>query len=271
MNNIKVLVTEYFAQTYPSEWDAMIASFGKSRIVTQMSEVSVGDVVLPRYRTVPFGDLLESEAVQHGARLINSAAESSRIRDIYSWAGLLEGLTAPCYSLEDVDSMPQGAYFVKGQTSSLKNRGPQAVFAQSKEGAVDLARAILTDDWISHEKPVMRPMQDYLWLGTSERGLPVFHERRVFTYAGTVLAQMFYWDSQRNRLDVPVPLLSDAFYQTLVEAVDRVKDVAPFLVIDMAEYENGDWGVVELNDGCQSGIVGNMDFEVYSALAACFR
>jgi len=263
----KLLLSHYFADTYPDEWTAIKESFSPEQIITDTQDFTQGDIILPRYRTVPFGDLLEAEATSAGVRLINSYQQSLSVRDLYSWVNTLGDLTAPAHRIEDMDEVPEGSFFVKGQTSSLKNRGASAVFANSKAEALALAHAITQDDWISGEVPVIRPLQDYLRLGTTEKGLPIFHERRVFLYRGIPISEGFYWASWADKLDESLPEVDSDFWQAVATAAGRVSAVADFLVLDMAQYTDGHWGVVELNDGCQAGISGGRERELYTNLS----
>ncbi|SIL99132.1 Uncharacterised protein [Mycobacteroides abscessus subsp. abscessus] len=105
---------------------------------------------------------------------------------------------------------------------------------------------------MTNQSPVIRPMQDYLQLGTGEQGLPVFHEQRVFTYRGQILGTGFYWAGHRG-IGQP-PQLDGTFFRAVDAAIARLDGLADFLVLDMAQYaHDGHWGVVELNDACHAG------------------
>lgn len=80
----KILHSYYFAHTYPAEWQAMSKYYKPEALITETDSFGEGDLVLPRYRTVPFGNLLDTYAQGIGARLINSFEESSRVRDIFA-------------------------------------------------------------------------------------------------------------------------------------------------------------------------------------------
>lgn len=259
----RVLHSDYFGDTYPEEHAAMQQCLQPEQLIRDPHEVEAGDVVLPRYRSVPFGELLEDEVVQHGGRLINTAAQSSKVRDLYSWVNLLPNHTAPAYRIEDMDNVPEDRFFVKGQTSSLKYLGPSAVFAESKADAVEMAMGLRVHDWLSSEEPVIRPVQNYRLLGRTKTGLPMFNERRAFTYRGQLLSEGFYWTGQGPELEVAP---DQSLYHCIETVMDLVKHVADFLVIDFAQYEDGHWGVIELNDGCQAGFAGASELEVYSKL-----
>ncbi|WP_157931619.1 ATP-grasp domain-containing protein [Mycobacteroides abscessus] len=251
MTEFSFLHTAYFADAYPEEWAAVRELFPSHRRGAELQALEPGTVVIPRYRATPFGVDLEREVVERGSRLINSFAQHLAIDDIFAWAALLGDLTAPTYRIEDMARVPDGRFFVKAQVSSLKNLGPQAVFADTKAEAVAMATELENHWLLGGQVPVIRPVQDYLRLGISEQGMPAFHEQRVFTYLGKVLGSGFYWSGHRG-VGQP-PTLENAFWTAVDVALERLNGIADFLVLDMAQYVDGRWGVVELNDACHAG------------------
>ncbi len=202
-----------------------------------------------------------------GAQLINTYEQSARVRNLFQWVDCFKGMTAPVFTEADVRELPEGRYFVKGECSSLKNRGPQFAFANSLAEVETLVEYLSNDSWMSRERLVIRPRRDYKRLGTSDGGLPIFHERRVFTYNGNVLLDGFYWESSRQNITEDIPVLTDDYYTTRDTAVKIANTVAPFVVVDLAQFEDGTWEVIELNDGCQSGLPQDSDNTFYKALA----
>ncbi|SLH41960.1 ATP-grasp domain-containing protein [Mycobacteroides abscessus] len=251
MTEFSFLHSIYFAETYPEEWAAVRELFPEARRGDELTDLKPGTVVIPRYRATPFGAELEAEVTDRGSRLINTYAQHLAVDDIFTWTQLLGDMTAPSYRIEDMTAVPEGRFFVKGQVTSLKNHGPADVFASSKAEALALADRLLHHPLMTNQTPVIRPVQDYLRLGTSEQGLPVFHEQRVFTYQGDVLGAGFYWAGHRE-MNAP-PDLDDAFGVAVSTALNRLDGLADFLVLDMAQYVDGHWGVVELNDACHAG------------------
>lgn len=251
--------------TYPEEWPAVRQLFPESHRGDDLAHIQPGTIVIPRYRATPFGDELEREAAGYGSRLINTYAQHLAVDDIFTWTELLGDMTAPSYRMEELTDAPQGRFFVKGQVTSLKNHGPEHVFADGKDQALALAEQILRNPLTRNQTPVIRPMQDYLQLGTSAQGLPVFHEQRVFTYCGSVLGSGFYW-SGHTGFAAP-PTLDSAFLAAVDTALERLGGLADFLVLDMAQYADGHWGVVELNDASHAGFpAGLSPLEVFRNL-----
>ncbi|OHU47278.1 hypothetical protein BKG82_26880 [Mycobacteroides chelonae] len=241
----------YFADTYPEEWAAVQELFPESLRSDDPANLPAGTMVIPRYRATPFGADLEREVAARGSQLINTHAQHLALDDIFAWTELLGDMTAPSYRIADMAAVPEGRFFVKGQVTSLKNHGPIDVFADSKTAARALADKLLGHPLMTNQIPVIRPVQDYLRLGTSEQGLPIFHEQRVFTYRRQVLGTGFYWAGHTGAGSPPA--LDDTFLRAVDTALERLDGIADFLVLDMAQYSDGRWGVVELNDACQSG------------------
>jgi hypothetical protein len=107
-------------------------------------------------------------------------------------------------------------------------------------------------------------------LATGLNGLPISKEFRVFVLDGKILASGFYWSSHVDDLDhVPSPSEIPAAF--LQEVITRVGDNIRFWVVDVAHTEAGDWIVIELNDGCMSGLSEVRAEALYCALADSTR
>ena len=91
-------------------------------------------------------------------------------------------------------------------------------------------------------------------------------EYRFFVLDGEVLCGGFYWSSYADDITEPVSpdFVPEEF---LFEVVERVRELARFIVIDIARTEEGNWIVVELNDGQQSGLCGIAPNDLYQNLA----
>lgn len=239
------------------------------RVVELVSDIPAGSLVFPRFRSIPFGDLLEREIQAHGSVLVNSFREHRLVADSFSWVGLLDGsdglpaLTPRQYRLEDIPGLPEGEWFVKGETNSLKDLWLEACYAPTTKDLVRVTGRILQDNITGSQSIVVKPFQKYRQLTAGVTGQPVFHERRVFILDGQVMSEGFYWSSFVDEIG-DIDYERARFEQAVTDAVGRVKHVARFIVIDFAEYEDGSWGVVELNDGCMSGLSENDPNELWA-------
>jgi hypothetical protein len=84
-------------------------------------------------------------------------------------------------------------------------------------------------------------------------GVPITKEFRFFVAFGKVVCSGYYWQNYADELTT-VPDPSEVPMQFLQTVIDKVKPNINFFVIDVAETQSGEWIVIELNDGCQSGL-----------------
>jgi len=231
---------------------------------SNLLDIPKGSVVVPRYRMLPFGRELEQEITASGSRLINSFRQHRAVANLYSWVHLLEGLTAPAYRIEDIPRLPEGDYFLKGETNSKKADWFGSAYAANKSELMGVMRNLLNDQWVGNQELVIRPFQRYRRIGEAVNGQPIFHERRAFYFNGELLSEAHYWNV--NDYGAPEPLRPEEYTRAQVAAVGAVGHIASFLVIDYAEYEDGTWGVVELNDGSLAGLSANAPLTVWGNL-----
>lgn len=239
----------------PDELDAAREVFG-THMGTMVSQIPAGSLVVPRFRAIPFGPELDKEVQLLGSHLVNSYSQHRNIADLFTWVHLLDGLTAKAYSIEDIPKLPEGEYFVKGETNSIKNKWFDSAYAETKHDLLRVVNNVLSDTYVGSQRIVIRPFQHFRLLGKAVDSRPIFHERRVFVLDGEILSEGFYWSNHVEYSGVQ-PLDFTKYMTALMDAIDRTKHLARFYVIDMAEYPDGSWAVVELNDGCMSGLSDN--------------
>lgn len=248
----------------PDELNIVQDVFGLDKVGTLITGVPQGSIVIPRFRAIPFGEELEQEIVALGSRLVNTYREHSRLADIFYWAPLLENLTPPVYHEWEVPYLSEGEWFVKGQTNSIKNRWFDCCYAPNTAALPMIIRNNKLDVYVGTQDIAIRPFQNYRKLGEAVDGRPVFSERRCFVVNKKIVSTGFYWSSLPEFQE---PVLSEKFFnETVEEVLDKIGDIAPFFVVDLAEYEDGSWGVVELNDAVMSGLSSNNPETVWKAV-----
>lgn len=240
------------------------AIFGNA-MSDMLYEIPKNSLVIPRFRAIPFGDELEREVLYRGSRLVNTYKQHRNIADIFNWVHLLEDITAPVYTIDDMARLPEGTYFIKGETNSKKNDWFNSAFCPDKKTLVKNVNNLLNDQYVGHQKIAIRPYQDFLELGKQVDGRPYFNERRVFVLDGKVLSSAFYWNSYI--IDGgEEPAMSGNYSDVLEHAIKQTSDLACFYVIDLGQLTNGDWQVIELNDGSMSGLSMNSVANVFGKL-----
>lgn len=216
-----------------------------------------GELVIGRYSTFPNYKELETDLAYKGAKLINSFSQYEYVTDLQNWVHDLGDLTIPAYSFErEFYYLKEGAYIVKGASTSKKDRWNTHCFAKNKKEAARIAMDLLSDSMIGQQSIYLRPYVplETLMIGMNE--IPVSKEFRVFVAYGEILSSGFYWSNYTNELE-KVPNPSEIPTEFLKKAIDRVKDKINFFSIDLALCKSGDWIIIELNEGSRSGLSEN--------------
>jgi hypothetical protein len=258
--------------------DPITAAFGEDSIVELIHDIPAGSVVIPRYRAIPFGDLLEREVAAHGSELINTFHQHRNIADSSAWTYLLDGFTPPSFGIEDIPNLPEGEWFVKGETNSLKNRWREACYAPTTRELITVVSNFQKDAFVGHQRVVIKPFERFRQLTghdgeplISISGQPIWNERRVFVLDGVPISQGAYWSNFED--DASDARISDPwlFADTLAAVISRVRHLARFMVIDLAETPEGDWRVIELNDGSMAGLSNNNPDQLWANFATVIR
>lgn len=271
-NKLYFLHTSDSHALQPGELEAVKTLYGVENVGTLLTKIKPGQTVIPRFRSIPFGLELEKEVIFKGATLINSYREHRQVADIGFWADELatQGLTVPAYNTNNLrlDKLPEQAWFVKGETNSLKNRWFECCYAETTS---DLPRIIANnqaDTYIGHQNIYVRPYVEFRKIGDAVDGRPVFNERRCFVYKNQVLSTADYWSSFP---EYATPALDEEKFKTMLDrTVKATIQYATFRVLDFAELPNGEWLMVEINDGCMSGLSDNQPADVWGGLLKAF-
>jgi hypothetical protein len=263
------LYSETTQRNQPDELEAVRHAFGEENTGIYLYAIPAGSMVVPRFRAIPFGKELEGELNHNGSVLINTFQQHRMIADFWNWHPALAeaGLTAPAYTADDYLRLPEGEWFVKGETNSIKNRWFDCCYAPTTADLPRVIRNTQNDSYVGSQSIVVRPFRRYRQIGEAVDGRPVFNERRCFILGDQVISTADYWSSLP---EYKVEALDETqFQETLVKAVKvtHAMGSAPFRVIDLAEFPDGSWEVVELNDGVMSGLSDNTPETVWSAVA----
>jgi hypothetical protein len=222
------------------------------------SNIVPGSVVFPRFRTIPFGKELAQSVEDNGSQLINSWEQYLYVSDLHNWVKDLGDLTPSAYSVENIPDLPEGEYFVKGVTNSVKHDWLGSAFAPTVDDVSRVVDNLSQHSVVGSQDVVIRPFVRYRQLAVMETSQPVFNEWRVFVLNGQIMAKGFYWSKQQHLFDISEiqPLNIELFYNTIQEAIRLIGDRINFVVIDVAEKPDDSWDVIELNDGNMSGLCG---------------
>lgn len=228
---------------------------------TRMS-IKRDDLVIGRYSVLPYYQEQVRDINAIGAQLINSYDQHMYVADLRRWyedlrEPMSDGAMLTPKTWFDSRAMIEdasydGPYVVKGITNSRKDMWFTHMFAQTKADAMEVAVRLQQDTLISQQPIVFRqyvPLKEY---DKSVLGAPIAYEWRFFFAYGELLCGAWYWSNYIDE-NKPIPPVERVPYSFLGEVNKRIRDKVNFVVVDVAETVDGEFMVVELNDGQMSG------------------
>lgn len=240
------------------------------KVIRFRTEAKAGDLVISRYASLPYPEELEEDLHNLGARLLNSAQAHRYIANM-DYLEDIAPLTFPTWfnACDIPQNLRDAPFVVKGRTNSYKWQWNKKMWVPNWKEAVKLAAELAGDDFVGRQGLVFR---QYVPLETFElglNGLPFTNEWRVFFCKGQLVSYGYYWGCA----DAP-DLIREAKTQFLSHGLPLAKQAynamppqVAFVAVDVARGADGKWWVVEVNDGCQSGLNGTIDpTDFYSKL-----
>lgn len=240
-------------------------------VTNSRMDIRANDLVINRYSSLPFFEEQERDIRRVGAQLINDCRSHHYVADIRNWYADLKELTFKTYSISDIPTLPEGSYILKGQTNSKKFLFSSHMFAQTKADISRVLNNLLDDSLISTQDIYIRefvPLHTYF---ISLHGLPITKEFRFFICDGINISGGYYWSSHAEDVkelnDGKLPSIYEVPDYLLMDVINKVGDKIRFYVVDVAQTQDGEWKVVELNDGGMSSLSENSPEMLYSNLA----
>lgn len=230
--------------------------------VTNLRTECQNKLVIGRYSCLPYYRELEQDLHNLDSVLINNYEQHRWIAD-FEWCNALSYYTPETwFDCNFCDCSYEGPFVVKGATNSKKLLWDTHMFARTKRDAMIMATKLQQDSIIGGQDIVYRR---YVPLKTFEiglNGLPFTNEWRAFCYKDTLLSIGYYW-SMADNVDYDV---TDGALELIDELMQIACNYANFYVLDIAETVDGDWILIEVNDGQQSGLSENDPKVLYSNL-----
>lgn len=224
--------------------------------------------VVSRIGAISDYPLLYQTFLDFGFRLINSPEQHDLAGELEHWYPLIKELTptSKVYeqfpSLEELKEDFEFPIFIKGNRQTSRHNADLSI-ARSEEDFRRIAIAYAEDDILHWQKIVVREFIPLHPLDIEVAGkVPISLEIRTFWWKGQFVNAGRYWSQY-----LEYTLTSEQFSAALEvaqEASDRL-DV-PFLVIDLALTQNGNWIVIECNDGQESGYCGGQPHVLWSRI-----
>jgi len=251
-------------RTFEHEDEAQVA-IRHLRLITRLEEVRAGDLVVGRFSLTPFYEALEAEILARGAHLAVPYADARYIADM-DWVKDLKGMTPATWIGGDVSAIPADlphGYFVKGVTHSRKHEWSRC-YARTHGELPGLIEGLRADPLIGSQAIAVREFVPLHVYGTTETGLPISEEYRLFVFDGRVMSAGFYWSSYAARFSIEADpaRIPSAF---IAEVISRIP--LRHFVMDIGITADESPIVIELNDPGLCGLSGNDPETLYAALA----
>jgi len=220
--------------------------------------------VIGRYSVLPFYRELEADLATKNSRLINSYREHRWIAD-FDWYEPLREFTPRSWFERDFYKCDiNGPFVLKGLTNSRKQQWSTHMFAKDRAAAMEVAGRLANDSLIGSQGIVYR---ENVPLKLIERDpiyhLPFVNEWRFFFYKATLLCFGYYWTNCQwpERFKITPEAIELAH-----KCAEICASFVNFFVLDLAQTAEGNWILIEVNDGGMSGLSNNNSSELYSNL-----
>ena len=248
--------------TPPEEVSAMQRYFN---VTPYPGQVPANQIVLSRYASLPFYELVEGELALVGSRLLNKFSEHQFVADALCWSGVgavlvKAGLTP--WSRDNWYGLPEGSYVLKGKTNSRKGAWNRLMFCRTVADIPSVVGHLLDDEMIAQQGLIIRPYVPLVQFDIGINGQPVTAEWRTVWYRDpdypsmepVQVARGFYWSSWPEYEQQANDLWNSEADRIVYQAARLISPSVPFFVLDMALTQDGRWIVIEVNDASQSGL-----------------
>ena len=222
------------------------------------SEIPKDSLVIGRYSVLPYYSELESDLHSNKSSLINDVRQHSFAANVHEYASLLYSLTPDTWErVEDIPMSEKGPFIVKGAINSRKNSWNTKMFAKDRNNLGRVIVTLLDDPLVAPQGLAIRkfiPLET-LMVGINE--LPITNEHRIFVLNKRVVASGFYWAN--HVIDIQerfgrIPELDSFAWDLIYRAIQLIDTNCNFYTIDVAKTQEGDWIIIELNDGQMAGL-----------------
>lgn len=194
----------------------------------------------------------------NGFRLINTIEEHYRASELSEWYPLIEEYTPRSVwydKIPDVTEIEQEfsyPVFIKGSRQTAKHNASLSV-AKNREQCLSILREYQLNPILHWQQLVCREFVKLMPVEATqtEKVTPSFEFRSIW-YKGKLVGVGHYWsDFAKYNWSKEQELVALGVAQKVSNAVN-----VPFLVVDLALTDKGQWIVIECNDGQESGYAG---------------
>lgn len=218
----------------------------------QRSKVPYAHKVIGRYSVLPYYKELENDLKEINCSLINTYKQHKWIAN-FEWYDFLKQFTPESWTDHNISEASKNiSFIVKGATNSKKHQWNTKCFAQNRIEALRIAGELKQDSLIGSQEIIYRK---YIPLETYEIGIndiPFTNEWRFFFYEDKLVTYGYYW-SIASKIPGKIENEGLRFAEYLAKYISS-RNLATFYVLDIAKTEDGNWILIEINDGQCSGL-----------------
>ncbi len=230
------------------------------------TDIPANSFVIPRFTMLPYPEELEYDVLNLKSKLINTASQHQYIAQFDYYYDIEKYTPRTWFRFEDIPfSKREQPFVIKGKTNSKKFEWKEKMFCENFNEVVKKGSALLMDSAISEQGIIIREFQELETFETLDNGLPITNEWRIFFFQEEVIAFDYYWGIIEDKTKV-VEKRKDFEENGLYFAKEVAKNISefvPFFVLDVAKTNNGHWIIIEINDGCQSGLNHTIDPDIF--------
>ncbi len=229
------------------------------------TDIPKDSLVIPRFFMLPYPEELEQDIKNLGSKLINTAAQHRYIAQFDYYYDVEDFTPKTWFRFEDVPlKLRNSPLIIKGKTNSKKFQWKEKMFCENFSQAVIKGSDLLMDSAISEQGIIIRQYESLETFEVLDNGLPITNEWRVFMYKEEILAYNYYWSiiEDKSIIENSREDFEKNGLQLAREIAKNINCFVDFFVLDIAKKENGQWILIEINDGCQSGLNESVDPDV---------
>lgn len=236
-------------------------------VVESRVDITPGSLVIPRYSALPYYDELDKDVNKLGSKLINGYSQHRYVAHLPYWYNHLSDFTPKTFfRFADAHSDGNYPFVLKGATNSRKQLWKTHMFAKNEEEMRRVFNNLMDDVFIGDQGVIFREYEKFISYGVGISDLPITKEFRIFMYKDKVLAKGFYWASHPEVVEEHKPNPNEIPQEFIDDIALIVSQKINFWVMDVAQREDGQWRLVELNDGQMAGLSCVSADELYNNL-----
>ncbi len=211
---------------------------------------------------------LYQSCAEQGIDLVHSPEDQLKCSSLPKWYPHIADLTPRSQwftelpEFAEIESAFELPVFIKGARQTSRHKAELSIIRSREEyeAALEHFRSdpiLRWQDFVCREFLSLRPVR-----GGVEGKVPASYEFRTFWWRGELVGAGRYWFE------------AEAYQWTNAERDDALAVAGKavealhctFLVIDLAQTEEGEWIVIECNDGMESGYAGASPFVIWQEI-----